>query len=58
MKPLWITKSGKEIPIEELNHQHLVNCLRLCQKRAEECRRSLIEILPNDLEIQDHTWRN
>lgn len=35
-KPIWITREGQKIPIEELETYHLVNILRYGIRKSEE----------------------
>lgn len=36
MKKIWTTKDGKEIPYSKLEDSHLLNILKLIERRAEE----------------------
>lgn len=36
MEKKWKTKSGREIPYNELKDDHLVNIVKFCRKRARE----------------------
>lgn len=72
-EPCWTTRAGKQIPIRDLEAQHLINLLRMLQKHAEVKRRAIVELYfdlpPNWASLQGHfdemhdkvmeqTWRD
>jgi hypothetical protein len=72
-EPCWTTRSGKKLPIRNLENQHLINLLRMLQRHAETKRRAIVELyfdLPSNwASLQGHfdemhdlvmqqTWRD
>lgn len=69
----WTTRTGKVIPVRELESQHLINLLRLLQRHAELKRRAIVELyfdLPQNWsslqghfdamhdQVMEQTWRD
>lgn len=48
---IWTTKDGKNIPIKDMNTNHLVNTLKMLLKQEEEaeCFKDIMECDENDI---------
>lgn len=33
---IWETKDGKKIPVGEMEESHIINCIKLCEKKIKE----------------------
>lgn len=47
---VWETKDGKKIPVGEMEESHIINCIKLCERRIKEINESFDNDYYNDEE--------